>query len=144
MAVSEVNLFISHSWTYSTHYDRLCEWIFDTTWRVDDVPIRFVNRSVPKDDPIHNAPTVDQLRLQIYRRIAASDVVVIPMGMYASYSKWIQREIDGANLYKKPILAVDPWGQRRSSSVVRDAAANEVGWTSEGVVRGIWTLHTRR
>jgi hypothetical protein len=42
--------------------------------------------------------------------------------MYATYSNWIQKEIDGAESYSKPILAVNPWGQLRTSSVVADAA----------------------
>ena len=65
------------------------------------------------------------------------------MGMYANYSEWIQKEIDGANAYNKPILAVNPWGQERKSSVVHSACSKMVGWNSKSVVNGIWNLYYR-
>ncbi len=67
--------------------------------------------------------------------------IVIPLGMYANYSKWIQKEITGASSYAKPILGVDPWAQQRSSSVVANAAKETVGWNSKSVVGGIWRLY---
>ena len=43
-------LFISHSWTYSDAYDRLIDLL-------NAAPnFAYMNYSVPKDDPIHNAP----------------------------------------------------------------------------------------
>jgi hypothetical protein len=138
-----VHLFISHSWSYSGHYNTLAGWIFGQLWQIGGVPIVFHDHSVPKDHPIHDAPTVAALRARIYERIAASHVVVIPTGMYANHSTWIGREIEGAAQYGRPILAVDPWGQQRTASVVAEAAAETVGWTKAGVVAGIWRLATR-
>ena len=63
------------------------------------------------------------------------------MGMYANYSKWIQKEIDGASDYGKPILAVNPWAQERSSSIVGDVATKKVGWNKKSVISGIWELY---
>ena len=68
-------------------------------------------------------------------------MIVIPTGMYANYSEWIQKEIDGADAYNKPILAVNPWGQERKSTVVYSACSKLVGWNSESVVDGIWKLY---
>jgi len=31
-----MNVFISHFWAYSNHYDRLAEWIFEEVWSVND------------------------------------------------------------------------------------------------------------
>ena len=90
---------------------------------------------------LQSAPTKKELREAIYAQIARSHVIVIPTGMYANYSEWIQKEIDGSKIYKKPILAVEPWGQKRSSSVVGGAAKMIVGWNSESVVKGIWSLY---
>ena len=84
---------ISHSWTYSDHYDTLASWIFQESWSVGQASLDFRNYSVPKDDPIHNARTDKELKEAIYRQIALSHVIVIPTGMYASYSKWIQKEV---------------------------------------------------
>ena len=141
MSTKQIHVFISHSWAYSGHYDTLADWIFNQNWSVGQASLDFRNYSVPKDDPIHNADNDKQLKEAIYNKIARSHVIVIPMGMYANYSKWIQKEIDGAGEYDKPILAVNPWGQARSSSVVRDAAKKEVGWNKKTLVSGIWELY---
>ena len=141
MSTHNINVFISHSWAYSGHYNRLAEWIFEQNWTVGQASLSFKNYSVPKDDPIHNAPTVSELRTRIYNQISPCHVVVIPTGMYASYSKWIQEEINGAKYFERPILAVNPWAQEKKSSVVQQAADKSVGWTSESVVNGIWNLY---
>lgn len=137
----QVSVFISHSWWYSDHYNTLAEWIFQRPWNADGAPVHFVDHSVPKDDPIHYAPTDAQLQAAIFAKIMAANVVVIPTGMYANYSKWIGKEINGASTYRKPILAVNPWGQIRNSSVVAAAANDTVGWNANSVVNGVWKLY---
>ena len=133
-------VFISHSWSYSEHYDKLAEWLFDLVWSGRGYDVKYHNTSIPATDPIHYAQNVQQLRAAIYDRIAISNVVVIPTGMYVNYSKWIQEEIGGANSFGVPILAVDPWGQERKSSVVSNAASEIVGWNSDSVANGVWRL----
>ena len=133
-------VFISHSWSYSNHYETLHEWIFDTKWNLNGTPIHLYNSSVPKDDPIHNAPNEETLKNAIYQRIATSDIVVIPTGMYTNYSKWINKEISGAQQYSIPILAANPRGQERKASVVLDAANAETGWTKQSVMDNLWQL----
>lgn len=143
-----MNVFISHSWAHSDDYDTLSEWIFQRPWVLDpgvrDIPVRFANTSVPKDNPIHYTSNVSQLRDAIFDRICNSNVVVIPTGMYSTYSRWIQREIDGAKEYYKPILAVIPRGQVKNASVVSDAAQETVGWMAQSVVPAVWRLGSRR
>lgn len=134
MSTHQVHVFISHSWSYSGHYDTLADWIFNYPWSSGQASINFQNFSVPKTDPILNANNDQQLRDAIYAQIARSHVIVIPTGMYA---------IDGAAVYGKPILAVNPWGQQRTSSVVSTAASKTVGWNSKTVVDGIWNLYYR-
>lgn len=141
MSTHQIHVFISHSWTYESHYDNLAGWIFDENWRVGQASLDFRNFSVPKNDPIHNASNDKQLREAIFNQIARSHVIVIPTGVYASYSRWIQEEIEGAANYGKPILAVNPWGQERKSDVVQNAAAKLVGWNKKSVIDGIWALH---
>ena len=65
---------------------------------------------------------------------------LLPTGMYANYSKWIKKEIEGANGYQKPILAVNPWAQEKKSSVVIENANKLVGWNKDKVIGGIWEL----
>ena len=141
MSTHQIHVFISHSWEYSGHYETLSSWIFEEKWSIGQASLDLRDFSVPKDDPIHNAPTATELRDAIYAQIARSHVIVIPTGMYANYSKWIQKEINGADDNKKPILAVNPWGQQRTSSVVSNAAESMVGWNKKSVINGIWGLY---
>ncbi|ABV38355.1 nuclease [Shewanella sediminis HAW-EB3] len=141
MSTRQIHVFISHAWSHSGHYDTLSEWIFNENWSVGQASLDFRDFSVPKDNPIHDADDDDQLQAALFNQIARSHIIVIPMGMYANYSKWIKKEIDGAGLYSKPILAVNPWGQERSSSVVGDAADKKVGWNKKTVINGIWELY---
>lgn len=136
-----INIFISHSWAYSDHYNTLAKWIFGGDWKTLDGPILFRDYSIPKDNPIHNANSAEQLRTAIFGEISKSHIVVIPTGMYAHHSKWIQKEIDGAATYRKPILAVNPWGAQKTSSVVQASAAATVGWSSQSVMDKIWELY---
>ena len=143
MSTHQIHIFISHSWSYSGHYDKLTEWIFTKNWSVGQAALNFHNYSVPRDNPIHNAPNTAALREAIFNQIKRSHVIVIPTGMYATHSRWISEEIAGAAAHGKKILAVNPWGQMRISSVVSKAASKTVGWNSESVVNGIWELYYR-
>lgn len=138
MASLTASVFISHSWAYSGHYDTLSEWLFRSNWTVGQDRLVFLDTSVPKHDPIHGARNTSDLRQAIYQRISASNVVVIPTGMYATYSKWIGEEIKGAQKYAKPIVAVNPWGQERKASIVANAANELVGWRKASVGAAAW------
>jgi hypothetical protein len=61
--------------------------------------------------------------------------------MYASYSKWIKKEIEGSKAYNKPILAVNPFGQQKKSGVVLDNADEAVEWNKKPVINAIWNLY---
>ena len=39
------------------------------------------------------------------------------------------------------VLGVDPWGQKRSASVVAQSAKKPVGWNRKSVIGGIWELY---
>lgn len=141
MSIKQIHVFISHAWAHSEHYKTLAAWIFNEKWSVGQASLDFRDYSVPKSDPIHSANNDTQLKAALFDKISRSHVIVIPTGMYANYSKWIQKEIDGATFYKKKILAVNPWGAQRTSSVVSNAAHQTVGWNKETVIKGIWALY---
>lgn len=64
--------------------------------------------------------------------------MLILAGVYSSYSKWINKEIDIAkNVYNKPIIAVQPWGAERTSKNVKDNADKIVNWNSSSIVDAI-------
>jgi len=141
MSTRQIHIFISHSWSYSKHYDTLSDWIFNENWRFEEVSLDLRDFSVPKNDPIHNASNDTQLKEAIYNKISNSHVVVIPTGMYANYSKWIKKELEGSAYYKKPVLAVNPWAQERKSSVVQQKATKLVSWNKKSVINEIWNLY---
>ncbi len=111
------NLFISHSWAYGDAYDKLVDLL-------DAAPLfNYSNYSVPKNDPIHNAANTAALHQAIKNKMVFCNVIIIMAGKYATYSKWIQREIQIAKQdYDKPIVAVRPWANEQVSSVVRQNA----------------------
>ena len=131
------NLFISHSWSYADQYDRLVRLLQARTY------FRFRDYSVPRNDPIHNAPTDVKLREAIRNQMAPCGVVLILAGVYASYSKWIDKEIALAENgfgQRKPIIAIEPWGSKRTSARVKAAADRTVKWYTESVVGAIREL----
>ena len=77
--MSYYNLFISHSWTYHKVYDNLVRLLNDS-----HLPYR--NYSVPKDDPIHDAPHDYQLKAAIRNQMQHASCVLILAGVYVYYS----------------------------------------------------------
>lgn len=128
------NLFISHSWSYSDSYEKLVKLLEKRPY------FRFKNYSIPRDDPIHDADSDYALRQAIRNKMLPCGVVLVLAGVYATYSKWIDIEIDLAESgfqNPKPILAVEPWGSQRTSRRVKDAADDVVKWNTESIVAAI-------
>lgn len=123
-------IFISHSWTYSNHYERI-----ESFLRQED--IWYYNHSVPKDDPIHTTGSDNELRNAIEAKIKGCSCVIILAGVYATYSKWINIEVSLAKKYGKPIIAVEPWGSEHTSTVVKDAATTIVGWNAKSIADAV-------
>lgn len=144
MSIHRVRVFVSHSWAHPKHYERIREWLFSKPHGVGQARVEFHDYSVPEDDPIHDARSAGALRDAIYRKIARCHVVVIPTAMYTAYSDWIKKEIAGSEKYSKPLLGVNPRGQRRKAAVVLKAAKMTVGWTRKSVVSGVWKLYYAR
>ena len=95
------------------------------------------NYSVPKNDPIHNAPYEYQLKEAIRKQIQPASCVLIMAGVYATYSKWINIEIELARSMNKRIIAIEPWGAENTSRTVKDAADVIVGWNTDSIVNAI-------
>lgn len=128
------NLFISHSWAYGDAYEKLVAMLDNANY------FSYRNHSVPKNDPIHNAPNQSALRQAIQNQMNGCHAVLILAGIYASYSKWINEEINLARngfSSRKPIVAIQPWGSEKTSQVVKDNANTIVGWNTSSIVSGI-------
>lgn len=135
--MKQYSIFISHSWAYGDAYDKLIKMLNS------DPRFNYKNYSVPKNDPIHNAPNANLLEDAIKTQITFCDVVVILAGVYSSYSKWINREIEIAKksfMRPKPILAIEPWDSEKTSTVVKDNADKIVKWNTSSIVDAIREL----
>lgn len=128
------NLFISHSWSYSDAYEKLISLL-------DAEPcFKYRNYSVPKNDPIHNAPYQYQLREAIKAQMKPASCILIMAGVYSTYSKWINIEMDLAKSgfsAPKRIIAIEPWGSEKTSTVVKNAADEIVKWQTSSIVAAI-------
>lgn len=125
------NIFISHSWNYGDQYNGLINLLNSNNY------FNYKNYSVPKDDPIHHAHSDYQLKQAIRRQMQPASCVLILAGVYASYSKWINIEIELAKEMGKKIIAVEYWGSDHTSSVVKNAADVVVRWNSNSIISAI-------
>lgn len=126
----QYRLFISHSWAYSDAYRKVMDLL-------DNQNLSYYNHSVPIDDPIHTNGTDRQLYESIKNKISGTNCVLILAGVYASYSKWINKEIEISKAFGKPIIAIEPWASEKTSKVVKDNATVIVKWQSASIVNAI-------
>jgi hypothetical protein len=134
--MSEYNLFISHSWSYSDAYEKLCILLDKANY------FKYKNYSIPKDDPfIILAKTEARYRIALKSKIKEqmkyASVVIIMAGVYASYSDSINLEIEVALELEKPILAIEPWGSEKTSRIVKEEATKIVSWSTISIVDAI-------
>ena len=87
--------------------------------------------------------TDKQLSNAIHNKMNPCGIVIVLAGVYASYSKWIDKEIKIAKSSfskPKPIIAIEPWGSSKTSQVVKGAADQIVGWNTNSIVSAIREL----
>ena len=106
-ALTNYRLFISHSWTYGDAYEKLVAFF------KEHPNFMWTNYSVPKDDPIHDASNETALYDAIKNQISPVNCVIMLAGVYSTYSKWINKEIEiSKKVFSKPIVAVEPGDQK--------------------------------
>ena len=133
----DYNIFISHSWAYGDAYDKLTDMLKNASY------FSYKDYSVPKNDPIHNAPTSKELYQAIKSKMAPASVILVMAGKYSSFSSWIQNEIKIAkNEFSTPkkILAIEPWDSSQTSKVVKDNADKIVGWNGQSIANAVKDL----
>ena len=125
------NLFISHSWAYGDAYDKLTNMLSAKLY------FNYRDYSVPKNNPIHNALNTYQLKEAIKKQMQPASCVLIMAGVYSTYSKWINIEIELAQSMGKKIIAIELWGAERTSSKVKSATHSIVRWNIDSIVNAI-------
>lgn len=125
------DLFLSHAWRNNEDYYRLEDMLLKAPY------FKWRNYSVPQHDPLIDPNTsVGKTRLTnlLDGQVRPVNCVLILGGMYAAYSEWIQKEIEIAKSYKKPIIGIYPWGQQNMPLIIQNAAIELVGWNTNTIV----------
>lgn len=127
-------LFISHAWSHSGQYLQLVNLI------KNQPHFNWCNHSVPKHNPLID-PGSPYGKITLARKLRAQiqgvHCVLIIAGMYSHYRYWIDKEIEIAQSYRKPIIIVRPWGQARIPVKLRVVAKDIVYWQGSSVVAKI-------
>lgn len=125
------NIFISHAWDYSSHYNTIKDWLNNSNIHYRDYSIP-INKALPPMKTI-------LLKEEIREQIRHASVVVIIAGMYVSYSDWIEFEINEAINMNKPIIAIKPWGNERLPKIITDniPTSNIVNWNSNSFITAL-------
>jgi hypothetical protein len=61
-------------------------------------------------------------------------------GVYSTYSKLINKEIEISKAFGKPIIAIEPWGAEKTSTIVKNNADIIVKWQGASIVKAIKEL----
>lgn len=128
--MKQYHIFISHAWDYNNQYNTIQRWLNDATY------FTWTDYSVPITKPLHVSGKND-LKQRLENRIAMSSCMIVISGMYATYSEWIDYEIDIAVKYKKPIIGIRPRNQQRVPIKIQQNATTLVGWNSASVISAI-------
>jgi hypothetical protein len=123
-------LFISHAWRRGEHYQKIVEWLNETSY------FEWHNYSVPSHDACEQTSTVGLQRC-LTNQIRPAQATIILAGMYAAYSDWIEYEVNEAVRMGKIIIGVRPWGQERTPALITDSATTMVNWQRDSVVSAV-------
>ena len=130
MYLRDYHVFVSHSWKYKDEYYRFMNLIKDANY------LKISNFSVPEHDRL-DTRTDKELYEALERQIKSASIVVILAGMYVNHSTWIDKEIEIAKRYNKPIIGVKPLGNVLVPNKVFLASKEVVGWSTSSIVDAI-------
>jgi hypothetical protein len=126
----EYHIFISHSWSYPEDLENLRNLLRNRGY----FNVEFEEASA--NEPINSANAA-YIKQRLKRKIENSNIVLGIAGMYASYSEWMEWELDKAIELDVPIVGVIPHGQERISTTVSSRSKEDVRWNTESIVAAI-------
>lgn len=132
------NIFISHAWKYGDSYDKLVALLDNASY------FRYKNFSAPEYNPLTNTdgtPVTNksQITSAIDNKIKLVNCVIVISGMYYNNREWMEKEIEIAQKYNKPIIAVKPWGNTLMPTDIQVVADTTVNWNTDSIVDAIKT-----
>lgn len=128
--VKTYKLFISHRWEYDNLLQNLKNLLNERGYFSAEY------YQIEKDCPI-NSKNASVIKANITKRLEESDVVLAIAGVSASYSEWMQWEMDKASELGLKIVGVIPRGNERISQEVYKRSVEDVRWNTESVVEAI-------
>jgi hypothetical protein len=126
----EYHIFISHSWSYSEDLENLRNLLRNRGY----FNVEFEEAGA--DEPINSANAA-YIKQRLKQKIKNSNIVLAIAGMYASYSEWMEWELDKALELDIPIVGIVPRGQERVSVTVSSRSKEDIRWNTESIVEAI-------
>ena len=125
-------LFISHRWEYDNLLQNLKDLLNERGYFSAEY------YQFEKNCPC-NSEKASVIKANITKRLKETDVVLAIAGVSASYSEWMQWEMDKALELGLNIVGVIPRGNERISQEVYKRSVKDVRWNTESVVNAIKT-----
>lgn len=126
----KINVFISHSWQHINDLKNLKSLLENRGY----FNVEF--KQVEPENPINSEKSA-YIRQVLKNKIGDSNVVLGIAGMYASYSDWMDWELNTAVSMGIKVVGVIPWGQVRISQTVTKYSSEVVRWNTESIVDAI-------
>lgn len=135
-ALKTYDLFISHAWKYGDEYTRLISLLNGAPY------FYYRNYSAPEQKPLYNLDSSDvttksQIADSIQRKISPVNCVLVVSGMYYNYREWMRYELEVAKHFRKPIIAIKPYGNNNMPLEVSSSAVVTVNWNTSSIVDAI-------
>lgn len=126
----EINIFISHSWQHVDDLKKLKNLLESRK----NFKVEF--KQVEPEKPIKSEES-SYIRKVLKKKLNESNVVLGIAGMYASYSDWMEWELNTAVELGINVVGVIPRGQKRISQIVTKYSSENVMWNTESIVEAI-------
>lgn len=128
--MNKPRIFISHAWTSNNQYEGLTNLLKERGY------FDFYNHSVPKTAPL-DVNTDKALLDGIIAQMKNCQVILIIADMHYNSREWIQKEIELAYEWGKPIIGVMPQGQQKLPVELQDKCTEFVRWNADSIVEAI-------
>jgi hypothetical protein len=128
------NVFISHRWDYNTGYYSLVK-------KFEQYGLDHVDYSVPRHDPA-DVSTTNAISRALAEQVRQCNYFIIFGNRAVINSKWCRYELQTAQSYHKPILAVNPYaylGGTPPQIAAADTEGGPVGLHAPAIIRRICT-----
>jgi hypothetical protein len=128
------NVFISHRWDYNTEY-------YSLIGKLDKYGLDHLDYSVPMHDPA-DVSTTNAIARALAEQVRQCNYFIIFGNRALVNSKWCLYELRIAQNYRKPILAVNPYGYLGGTPpqiAAADTEGGPVGLHAPAIIRRICT-----